>query len=137
MNDFEKNAIEFLKKHETYMAFRHKCYMSGYFGKNDTLKRDIYYVTIFRKGFKEWQFTFAQSAANSSPSLSKMKKPTKYDVLACLTKHNPGSFREFCDNYGYNSDPISDHKTYLAVCREWEHVSEIFHDCLDELREIS
>ena len=64
--------------------------------------------------------------------------PTNYDVLACLTKYEPGSFNNFCGDYGYNNDSIQARKTWEAVVNEWhEVVQPLFSDCLDELSEIS
>lgn len=63
--------------------------------------------------------------------------PSLYDVLACLQKSNPGSFKTFCDEFGYSDDSISDKKTWESVLEEWENVEALFSDCLEELQEIN
>lgn len=62
--------------------------------------------------------------------------PTLYDVLSCITKYDPGTFNEFCSEFGYNNDSLKDFATYQDVCKEYENVYRLFSDCLDELQEI-
>ena len=63
--------------------------------------------------------------------------PTKYDVLSCLTTYNPGTFENFCLDFGYDNDSISALRTYDAVVSEWDHVSMLFtEEELEKLREI-
>ena len=65
-------------------------------------------------------------------------KPTAYDVLACLTKYDCGSFDNFCLEYGYNNDSIRALKTYLACSKEYEELHRIFNaEQMEELREIN
>lgn len=52
--------------------------------------------------------------------------PTAYDVLASLTKSNPGTFEDFCGETGYDTDSRSAEKTYRAVVDEWLKVSAFF-----------
>ena len=64
--------------------------------------------------------------------------PTAYDVLACLTKYDPGTFEDFCGEFGYDTDSRKAYKTYKAVKREWKNVAILFTDeQLDMLREIN
>lgn len=65
-------------------------------------------------------------------------KPTAYDVLACLTKHDCGSFDNFCLEYGYSNDSIRALKTYLACGKEYEALCRIFDSKqVEALREIN
>lgn len=65
-------------------------------------------------------------------------KLTCYDVLACITHYDPGSFQNFCDDFGYSNDSIRALKTYLAVQDEWENLRRIFtSEQLEELAEIN
>lgn len=77
--------------------------------------------------FNAWQF--AVTPCKVAPKL--------YDILACLTKSNPGHFEEFCDEYGYSDDSISARDTWQAVVKEWREVERLFGDCLEELQEIN
>jgi len=65
------------------------------------------------------------------------KTPTIYDILACITKSDPGSFKDFCGNYGYDEDSRKASDVYIAVQKEWEQVDNLFHDVLAELEEIN
>ncbi len=70
---------------------------------------------------------------------SKMRHPSAYDVLACISSdtHCPDSFKEFCSDYGYDLDSIKTkqlHRRCLAFSRrlqsfftsaELEQLSEI------------
>lgn len=63
--------------------------------------------------------------------------PTAYDVLACITKYDPGTFENFCDDFGYDTDSRSAERTYNAVVQEWLQISALFSEQeLEELRDI-
>ena len=65
------------------------------------------------------------------------KIPTPYDVLACITKSDPGTFDDFCSEYGYDNDSIKAMKVWEAVVDEWHRVVMFFTpDELDEIQEI-
>lgn len=64
--------------------------------------------------------------------------PTAYDVLSCLTKNDPGTFENFCSDFGYDEDSRKAEKTYIAVCEEWKNVCALFSDEeIEQLQEIS
>lgn len=56
------------------------------------------------------------------------KSPTPYNVLACLTKSDPGTFEDFCSEFGYDTDSKRAERTYNAVREEWYNVSRLFTD---------
>jgi hypothetical protein len=91
--------------------------------------RWIFRLRLTRNG-KQYSFTFGQSRAQGE------NDPTIYDVLACLTKYEPGTFNNFCADYGYDNNSIKAFKTYKAVCREFNAVNRLFGDILEELQEI-
>lgn len=63
--------------------------------------------------------------------------PTAYDVLACLTKYDPGTFEDFCSEFGYDEDSRNAEKTYNAVKDEWQNVRALFTDSeIEQLQEI-
>lgn len=65
-------------------------------------------------------------------------KTKEYDVLACLTKYDPGTHEEFCAEYGYSTDSVRGIKTYLAVQKEYHELSRIFTlEQLEAIQEIS
>ena len=64
---------------------------------------------------------------NNTP-LKFYELPTSYDILACLTKNEVGSFDDFCANYGYSNDSKTAEKIYNAVVEEYENVCRIWSD---------
>jgi len=60
--------------------------------------------------------------------------PASCDVLACLTKYDPGTFEDFCGEFGYDTYSKKAEKTYLAVKDEWLNMSRLFND--DELSQL-
>jgi hypothetical protein len=66
------------------------------------------------------------------------KQPTAYDVLACLTKNEVGTFEDFCSEFGYDTDSKKAEKTYNAVVNEYLNVCKLFTDAeIEQLQEIS
>jgi len=62
------------------------------------------------------------------------KAPTAYSVLSVLQKDDPGSFEDFCSEYGYDTDSRRAEKTYNAVVDEYNNLSRLFSD--EELKEM-
>lgn len=54
--------------------------------------------------------------------------PSAYDVLACLEKNEVGSFSEFCDEFGYDTDSRKAETTYKAVLNEYENLKMLYSD---------
>lgn len=79
--------------------------------------------------------------AKITKTLLKRRKELKtkeYDVLACLTKYDPGTHEDFCADFGYDTDSIRGLKTYLAVQKEYHELSRIFTpEQLEAMQEIS
>lgn len=95
---------------------------------DDKSNRDIYEVTI-RKGKNLYRFNFGQSIVNSGKGTGNRigaRAPELRDIYSCLTKSNPGTFEEFCGNYGCDADSISAFKTYCAVAEEYNSICKIF-----------
>jgi len=64
--------------------------------------------------------------------------PTNYSILACLTKYDPGTFENFCSEFGYNTDSKTAEKTYNAVKNEFQNVCALFTDSeIEQLAEIN
>lgn len=63
--------------------------------------------------------------------------PTAYDVLACMTKNEPGSFEDFCSEYGYDTDSRQAEKTYNAVVKEYNALCTLYSEKeLNQMTEI-
>lgn len=64
--------------------------------------------------------------------------PTVYSVLACLIKYDPGTFEDFCWEFGYDEDSRTAEKIYFAVQKEYTQLSKLFTaEEMEELAEIN
>ena len=70
----------------------------------------------------------AYQAGGMHLKLIKGKAPDAYDILACLTTYDPGTFKDFCFEFGYDEDSRRDEKTYNAVKEEWQNVCMLYTD---------
>lgn len=86
------------------------------FFPDDKESRDVYEITL-QRGSYTMIFRFGQAIARSDGK--GRKPPTLYDVLACITKHDPGTFEEFCSDFGGDTDSRKNLDTYLAVQKEY------------------
>lgn len=134
-NDFSSYDIQaytFLLKSNT--EFKVKYVKHDFYFQNDKQTRDIYRITLKRNGEK-YSFKFGQSINNSNYGNN---PPSAYDVLACLTKYDPESFHNFCDEFGYDEDSKKAEKIYKAVQKEYDNIISMFgeDDTINDLREI-
>lgn len=64
--------------------------------------------------------------------------PTAYDVLSCVEKNDVGTFEEFCNEFGYDTDSRKAEKTYKAVKDQYTQFCTLYSDTeMQELSEIS
>jgi hypothetical protein len=64
--------------------------------------------------------------------------PSDYSILACITKYDPGTFADFCADYGYEVDSRKAEKVYFSVQDEWSNVRQLFtNEELEKLQEIN
>lgn len=133
MNEYIKMAEDFLKEANAKVLIAYAgCAVNTEWKEKDL--RRLYDVTIITpRGYMSVKFwdsihnTFFNKPA-----------PTSYDVLACLTKHNCGTFDEFCDEYGYDNDSIRALNIYKACSKEYNDLQRIFTEKqMQALREIS
>ena len=129
-NEYLESAKRFLYKTHTEITvtfLRH-----GQYFPDDKETRNIYQITL-ANGKGKWTFTFGQSIHGSKQGFA----PNAYDVLACLTKSDPGTFENFCSDYGYGTDSRNAHKIWRAVTKEWKSIKKLFTDKeIEELQEI-
>ena len=65
-------------------------------------------------------------------------QPTAYDVLACMTKYDPGTFENFCSEFGYDEDSRTAERIYFAVQKKYSQLAKIFTpEQLEEMQEIN
>lgn len=129
MNEYDEQADKFLK--DTGTTINIVFLRNDHFFHDDTETRNIYEITLERNN-KSYSFKFGDSINNTKKRL----KPRPYDVLACLTKYDPGTFLNFCSDFGYDSGNSRNKKIYKDVVEEYKNVVRLFHDVLDQLQEI-
>ncbi len=135
ISSYEQQAIDFLNATNTSFVAKYKTY--GPHFKGETQSRSIFTINL-KNDLGSYTFTFGQSIAAGNET------PTAYDVLACLTKNDPESFEDFCDNYGYsqyNEDTgrrnMVSWRTYCAVLKEWNAIYKLFtYEQIEMLQEI-
>lgn len=60
--------------------------------------------------------------------------PGAYSILACMTKYDPGTLENFCDDFGYDTDSRKAEKIYEGVKNEYTQLCTLFNDA--ELRQM-
>lgn len=90
---------------------------------DDKESRNVYRVTI-KRGENKISFTFGDSITNTN----KNEKPRLYDILACLNSdfHTPETFKDFCNEYGYNKDSIKANKLFKLCSKQSQKLKKIF-----------
>jgi hypothetical protein len=132
MSEYTEQAEAFLKAHG--IKFKAVYLEYGKHFPDDKEERDIYRLSL-RRGTRGFSVRFGQSIAHSDYGNT---PPTAYDLLACLTKYAPGTFENFCADYGYSDDSRKAEKVYKACRREWAKVSRFFTAAeLEELQDIN
>lgn len=119
--DYNKQAIDFLKA--TGTTFKAVYTKHDFYFPDDKEQRDIYRITL-KNRLHTYRFNFGQSINQSTGDGG--NKPRPYDVLACLTKYEVGSFENFCSDYGYDIDSRKAYKIYKAVMKEWKNIELLF-----------
>ena len=115
---------------------------SGFYAKYGVNKYEIPYEKINENDLKLTMFVkwnLNKDFGNvSTDKIVRPIAPTLYDVMACLTKYDPGTFEDFCSDFGYDTDSRKAEKIYNAVEGEWLKVQSLFNDDeLEILREIN
>jgi len=127
-NEYNKSADKYNKR---IKAGNKRAYFGEIKGVNK-LKKETAIAHINKKiteKKKEVVETYEQS--------KDIIKPTEYDVLACLTKHDPNTFEDFCSEFGYDEDSKKAEKVYNAVVNEYNNVAMLFNeDEIEVLAEI-
>ena len=120
INEYEQQAKDFLERTGTVMEIRKVGVVHGFpFDPNDTKSHIKYRVTLTRPLTGDfYDFDFYDSHAN----YCEHKRPTKYDVLACLEKYAyPTDPWEFADEFGYTISSRADFERVqkmATACRE-------------------
>ena len=133
MTNYTKSTSNILSK--MGVTFSAKFITNDYHFAGDKQTRDIFRLTLTR-GKTRFSVRFGQSINESTGDGANV--PTCYDLIACLTKYYPGTFENFCSEFGYNTDSRTAERTYKAVLKEWRKVEAFFTSSeLDILQNIN
>ena len=127
--NYKQNAQKFAANHGIKLSVIGEPEYRKYFPE-DKDPRWVFRMRL-QRGRKSYTFFFGQSIADGA------QPPDLYDVFSCLTKYDPGSFEDFCSEYGYDQDSRTAERTYKAVCKEFAAVDQLFSDIIEELQEIN
>jgi len=93
------------------------------------------YRQLLSEGYKP---KYGKAIPNDRTILHKKRiVPSAYDILSCLTKNGPGTFEDFCSEFGYDTDSKKAEKIYFAVQKEFAGIKKLFGDVMDDLQEIN
>ena len=129
--NYQKQATDFLEKKN--IDFSTKYIGCSKHFQDDKEDRDRYLCTFIKRQYpiKRLEIKFGQSIANTNGGKT---KPTAYDVLTAIIDCDPGTFNNFCGDYGYDNDSRKAQELYFAVQEEWEMVKAFFTS--EELAEV-
>ena len=165
-NQYDQQAQAWSDKYSVSMTSRYLGHFKHF--DDDTDTRDVYEVRIWCTSRPDSAYTFryGQSIndsrtcdANDGPNWRRIlrerersrsfrdhaknqrgKPPRLYDVLSCLTKYDPGTHKNFCGDYGYDTDSRKALDLYMRVQEEWSGVLRLCggesSEMMRELREI-
>lgn len=145
MNEYIKQAKDFLKDCNATMKI---FYLVTEINKDwdDKQKRDHYIVHICTpKGVMQVNYwdSVHNTRTNQERKLSGLpiKKPTEYDILACLQKYEVGTMEDFFSDFGYEIKCVKNItnfiNTYNAVVKEYQDICCCFTpEQIEKMREI-
>lgn len=120
---FEKSVHFEVDKKTKKTKFAPRDYYTAKFTKGlQVLTINEFGQSIVRSSFGDIRYDFKTGDYTATKGTS----PTAYDILACLTKSNPGTFENFCGDFGYNEDSRKAEKVYNAVTQEYLKVTSFF-----------
>lgn len=145
VSTYETEARDFMIRNKIKMSITFKDREANRLW-NENSKRNRYSVYIQNTDTDEaMRVIFWDSVYSTEHNIT----PTCYDILACLTKYNPGEYEEFCSEFGYEPKTENEFGRYArnakayhiwrACCDEWEKVRRVFGEgkTLEELQEIN
>lgn len=131
MNDYKKQTEEFLSKFGIEFEYEN---IGVEISRLDPKRRNYKYIASFIRPSKQVDFEFHGSIADWETGKRVLHA---YDVLASLTKYIPGTFHDWCDEYGYDTDSRKAFSIYEDVCEEWNRLSSFFSASeIEEMKDI-
>lgn len=124
--DYNEEMKKILKQNDIIVR---KIFITQSFPKWDKENLHNQYKIILTRKNKQIQFDYWQSYYNTLYN----KKPTTYDVIACLEWYPIYDFDDFCCNFGYDNDSISAFEIYKECQKQQKELFEIIPE--KEIRE--
>ena len=119
-NEYTEQAERFLQ--ENGIEFEVEFLRHGFHFTDDEERgkeRNIYTCRFLRPNKSnphgKW---FSVEFGQSEIATESGEAPTSYDVLSCLTKSDPGQYRDFCEEFGYDTDSRKAYETWESVLFE-------------------
>lgn len=121
ISEYQQQALDFLKESETTIRISGMGVVHGFpFDDRDHSPHKAYNV-VLKRGQKFYNFPFYDSTFNYCHN----KRPTAYDVLACLQSYPvEEDMWDFVNEFGYEIHSKDD----------YERVSNIHHECLAQYK---
>ena len=132
MSEYVKQAKDFLTSCNATMEITYTGMELNSNWKDKEL-RNTYFATITTpRGTMKVKFW--DSVYNTERGI----KPTEYDILTCLEKYDVGTFEDFVNEFGYESNDLSCAKRiYKVVTREYNDICRCFTpEQIEAMREI-
>ena len=99
---------------------------------------ETYVAKRYKRRFDSLSYSEKVQAQRELKEKKAAAQPNAYDVLACMTKYDPGTFENFCSEFGYDEDSRTAERIYFAVQKEYSQLARIFTpEQLDEMQEIN
>lgn len=133
ISSYDQQAQDFMKATKTGIVTSFKNY--GPYFPSDKESRDIFKCTI-RTPKGSYTFTFGQSQHDSNGNGG--NPPSAYSIFAAFTKYDPGTFENFCADFGYDIDSRTAERTYKAVCKEYAAICRLYTtEQIEQMQEIN
>lgn len=99
---------------------------------------EAYTEKRYKRRFDSLSYSEKMQAQKELKEKKAAAQPNAYDVLACMTKYDPGTFENFCSEFGYDEDSRTAERIYFAVQKEYSELARIFTpEQLEEMQEIN
>lgn len=133
--DYKTKAEKFCEETGTVISIKKVGIIDRFPGdKVPTGNRREYRVLIERK--RKFYITPFYGSANGFET----EDITEYDILAGMTKKDPGSFWDFINKYGYTISSEDDFQQltilYKGILFEYQAMKNLFQDVMEKLQEI-
>lgn len=137
--DYQKQAEQFLADTKTELEILKAIPQKKPLWHKEGEKHGINYSITLKNNKHSYTFDFWGSIADAEKIYNgnyTNTKPKAYEILACIYPYY-GTFKDFCDDFGYSDDSILAEKTYYVVLEQTKELNKLFTEQeLEKLQEI-